>query len=292
MASAQSFEDDIYGVPPRDAESTSPQRNWRMGVVEFKNDDDPWCFCQSECKCISKFGDREKLDIISQQGAAPIAALDEPSCCEQGFTDIFPYCAEAFDDGRPNWAFPEGRAAGYYKAFNLGLLCKNPISEGTAIEGPFRLDEVSANCNGAKIPHENSWQWVVGEVQKCIERPVGNEPLRAVDFFDSVTPENANHTIPANSSFYYKFACDGADRSLSIGAYWSMKDCVDDDAANTNAPATALPYQVPGFQYTYNSELCGDPPEVTTASTRSTRTASARSKKAYSSGSFNPHNPI
>ena len=57
MASAQSFEEHIYGVPPREAESNSMQRNWRMGVVEFKNDDDPYCYCQSECKCISNFGD-------------------------------------------------------------------------------------------------------------------------------------------------------------------------------------------------------------------------------------------
>ena len=295
MASAQSFKDDIYGVPPRGAESNSPQRDWVMGTVEFKNFKNDYgeesCFCHSECKCIHNFGRAGEIDIISQQGAAPIAALDEPSCCEQGFTDIFTYCAEAYDDGRPNRAFPEGRTAGYYMALYLGLSCKNPIAPGKTIEGPFNLDEVSANCNSVITPHEYSWQseqWVMGEVEQCIERPV-NEPLRAVDFFESVTPENANHTMPANSSFYYKFACDGADRSLSLGAYWSMKDCVDDDAAHTNAPATALPYRVPGFQYTYSSGYCGDPPEVTTASTR---TASARSKKAYSSSSFNAHNPI
>ena len=89
-----------------------------MGVVEFKNDDNPRCSCQSECRCTSNFGEMGERDIISQQGAAPIAALDEPSCCEHGFTDIFTYCAEGFDDGRPNTAFPEGRAAGYYKAFS------------------------------------------------------------------------------------------------------------------------------------------------------------------------------
>ena len=40
MASAQSFDEHIYGVPPRETESNSMQRNWRMGVVEFWNDDD------------------------------------------------------------------------------------------------------------------------------------------------------------------------------------------------------------------------------------------------------------
>ena len=65
-ASAQSFEEDIYGVPSREAESNSLQRNWRMGVVEFKNDDYPWCFCQSECKCISNFGDAECCCLLTR----------------------------------------------------------------------------------------------------------------------------------------------------------------------------------------------------------------------------------
>ena len=216
--------------------------------------------------------------MISKQGAAPIAALDEPSCCEQGFTDVLWYCAEAYDDGRPNIAFPEGRAAGYYKALYFGYHCKNPISPGATIEGPFQLDEVSANCNGVDSQFDETW--VVGEVEQCNEYENGDEPLRAVDFFDYVTPENANHTIPANGSYYWKIACDGADRSLSIGAYWSMKDCVDDDAANTNAPATDLLFGAPGFQYSWDSDDCGDPPEGTTASTSGIRTASVRSNKA------------
>ena len=57
-----------------------------------------------------------------------------------------------------------------------------------------------------------------------------------------------------------------------------MKDCVDDDAANTNAPATDLVLGAPGFQYSWDDDLCGDPPEGTTASTSSIRTASARGR--------------
>jgi len=280
VASAQSFEEKIYGVPSRDAESNSMQRDWRMGNVEFIDGLGDCgcaasCFCQSECKCISNFGNVKNRDLISKQGAAPIAALDEPSCCEQGFTERFSYCAELYDDGRANPAFPDGRAPGYYNALVVAHHCKNPISRGATIEGPFDLDEVSANCNAVDSQFDETW--VVGKVEKCIEygifQFVGANPVPAPFLFDYVTPENVNYTIPVNGSFYWKIACDGADRSLSIGAYWSMEDCIADDAANTNAPASLcwgpgcalarfdMNYKTPAFQYGWDKEMCGDPPE-------------------------------